>query len=328
MILKFLKKLIVTIIIVFFIVVIVIVIYFYFFDFTKFDQSKIYIESTKETLYLKQIQSGLNYNAIIISPFRGRKMDKHRDYCYTWNETLFYKVEGNTVYILCGDKTEIPSKFGKKVKIIQNNYTNLEYYDLMETYNEKGYQKFPLSPIEKKRDERTRKLNGVKGQTNIYTRAIQFIKNDSVLNYKEEYDIYVSPEIIAFNLISVESSILRTDYIRNYNEFGNYNQEQRKTINKVIDSLVLAENVLNKNYQNKLNKNLNNLSTGKNIGYVLFFSDIINNKLYVEVIPYDSLTFKNYKRETVAFGKVYSYLFNLDDKGKFLKVYSGIICHN
>lgn len=177
-------------------------------------------------------------------------------------------------------------------------------------------------------------LNEANGQKKIYPNAVRFIynsdclKNDSVLNNKGKYDIYVSPEIIPFNLNSVESSILRLDYIDNYNEFANYSQEQEKIIKKVNDSLMFTEKLLNKSFQNKINENLNKLTTGENIKYVLFFSNIVNNRLYAEVVPYDSLTFKDFKRETVSFGKVYSYLFVISNKGKFLKVYTGESFHN
>jgi hypothetical protein len=177
-------------------------------------------------------------------------------------------------------------------------------------------------------------LNEANGQKNIYPNAVRFIynsdclKNDSVLNNRGKYDIYVSPEIIPFNLNSVESSILRLDYIDNYNEFANYSKEQEKIIKKVNDSLMFSEKLLNKSFQNKIKENLNKLTTGGNIKYILFFSNIVNNRLYAEVIPYDNLTFKDFKIETVSFGKVYSYLFVISDKGEFLKVYTGEIFHN
>jgi len=155
---KFFIKLIVNSIITIFVIGVALIFYFYFFEYTKIEQrDRIYVEDTGESLYLKRICSGIHFSAIIISIRKGRIINKKLDYCYFGNETLFYKLEGNTFYILCRSKAEIPPNFVKHVRIVQDTYSNLEYYDLIDNYSQKGYQKFPLSQIEKIRDKRSRK---------------------------------------------------------------------------------------------------------------------------------------------------------------------------
>ncbi len=127
---------------------------FFFISDVQFYQIPVRIKETGETIYLKEKSIGRDYTEIVISPHKGRTVKSQRDYLYTWNETLFYKIEGNIIYVLCSNKAKFPPNFGKHVRVIQNTYSNPEYYDMLNNYNQKGYQKFPLSRVEKAREKR------------------------------------------------------------------------------------------------------------------------------------------------------------------------------
>ena len=148
---KLIIKLIITSLTIICVIGVVLLAYFLFY--VPFYQIPVSIEETGEKIYLKEKNISRNVTEVIISPHKGRKVKSKKDYVYTWHETLFYRIEGNTLYILCSHKAKIPPDFGKHVRIVQNTYSNLEYYDLINNYSQKGYQKFPLSKNEKMREK-------------------------------------------------------------------------------------------------------------------------------------------------------------------------------
>ena len=69
---------------------------------------------------------------------------KKMDYIFpSIDEIIFLKISHDTVYVLCSTKAVIPEDFRSCVKIVQKEYTNIEYYNLIKTYKQKGFMKFP-----------------------------------------------------------------------------------------------------------------------------------------------------------------------------------------
>ena len=117
--------------------------YFYFrYVVTEFKIKELYIRNTDRTIYFKSFSRGLNYNKLAISCSKGRKTSHEKDYVYTWGETLFYRVSNDTLYVLCKNKAEEPTKFKSGVKVYQVEYSNPEYYELLKDFTKMGLEKF------------------------------------------------------------------------------------------------------------------------------------------------------------------------------------------
>lgn len=127
-----------------FITVFIIAGYFYFrYVVTDYKIKEIYIKATDRTIYLKCLKRGLNYNKLAISTSKGRRTSLEKDYIYTWDETIFYRVSNDTIYVLCKNKAEEPTNFKSGVFVHQEEYSNPEYYKLVENFNKIGLEKFP-----------------------------------------------------------------------------------------------------------------------------------------------------------------------------------------
>lgn len=110
---------------------------------TEFTVKEVRSEMINEKIYLKHTQRGLNYSKIVISKSPKRKSKPDKDYVYTWDETLFYRLSSDTLYVYCKIKTETPSHFNSKIKLVQIQYSNPEYYDLIKNYKKRGLEMFP-----------------------------------------------------------------------------------------------------------------------------------------------------------------------------------------
>lgn len=118
--------------------------YFYFrCVVTDFKIKELHIKDTDKTIYLKNLKRGLNYSKLAISTSKGRETSIEKDYVYTWDETLFYRVSNDTLYVLCKIKAEEPSNFNSGVKVRQEEYSNPEYYELLKNFTKMGLEKFP-----------------------------------------------------------------------------------------------------------------------------------------------------------------------------------------
>ncbi|MGK6353488.1 hypothetical protein [Parapedobacter sp. DT-150] len=110
---------------------------------TEFQVKKVYIED-KKAVYLKNFVRGLNYNRLAISVSDSREFNPERDYIYDWDETIFYKVSNDTLHVLSSELAPNPISDGAVgVIVVQETYSNSEYYTLIHSYREKGYNKLP-----------------------------------------------------------------------------------------------------------------------------------------------------------------------------------------
>jgi hypothetical protein len=122
----------------------IIVAYFYFRHVVSdFNVKELQTSKENKPIYLKNLKRGLNYSRLTISSSGGRRTSIEKDYIYTWDETLFYRVSNDTLFVLCKNKAETPIKFNPNVKVIQKEYSNPEYYELQKNFRKMGLEKFP-----------------------------------------------------------------------------------------------------------------------------------------------------------------------------------------
>lgn len=69
---------------------------------TDFKIKELHLKNTDRTIYFKSLSRGLNYNKLAISSSKGRKTNLENDYVYTWDETLFYRISNDTLYVING----------------------------------------------------------------------------------------------------------------------------------------------------------------------------------------------------------------------------------
>ena len=118
--------------------------YFYFMHVvTDFKMKELYIKNMDKTIYLKNLKRGLNYNKLVISTSKGRGTTLEKDFIYTWDETLFYRISNDTLYVLCKNMAEEPTNFNSGIKVLQEEYSNPEYYKLLKNFKKMGLEKFP-----------------------------------------------------------------------------------------------------------------------------------------------------------------------------------------
>ena len=105
-------------------------------------------------------------------------------------------------------------------------------------------------------------------------------------------------------------------YIEGYNDFINFSEDQLRIIANVRDSLKASENRLNKMWHQKTYDCIRHQKKSKNIQFVLFFSELIENKLYAEVLPMNPVIEKNLDFKDLAYGEALTNLFIFDKKCK------------
>ncbi|MCF6168394.1 hypothetical protein [Lutibacter sp.] len=164
--------------------------------------------------------------------------------------------------------------------------------------------------------------------SSIYGKAKELIKNnDIVINYTNNQlkvdgiKIFVSDEKVPFNLTSLEINILKSDYIKGFNEFSNHSKEEESIIKSVTDSLYRRDLFLNKGFNTKIS---NDKSAKTNMGkynYILFFSDVKDGQLFGQLIPYNYKINKNISFGEVSFGTGFSFLFNINENNNIIKTY-------
>lgn len=132
----------------------------------------------------------------------------------------------------------------------------------------------------------------------------------------------VSSMIIPFSLNTVAEKIIKRDYIDDYSFSKKFTLKERKIINRVLDSLSIVEKELNKNYvmQNRILEVMSD-STEHNI--IIFFSEILNNTLYAEVLSCKDLKLNCDQSENIKQGEAVTFLFNLNDKGEIIDYLKG-----
>ena len=177
--------------------------------------------------------------------------------------------------------------------------------------------------------------SSVSNEDDIYSVAKGFIvSSESAKGYAQEVfgttqvNPYVSSELIPFNFSSVGIDVIKRNYIKGYNAFSELSEKERSIEKYVIDS----PNTLDKTFQSESKQNENSslslLSEGDQNNFIIFFSERKDGVLYAELIPYDSSTFKDKKKETVQYGKALTYLFEFDSRGEIKQVFQGETHYN
>ena len=112
---------------------------------TSFKTTSVFVSKVNETIYLTHKTGGLNTDIICISNTKRRHSLLKTEYCYiNFEETIFYRVSNDTIYILCSLPIEEDIELGKNIVIIQEQYSNQQYFnELRENYKNLGLEKFP-----------------------------------------------------------------------------------------------------------------------------------------------------------------------------------------
>lgn len=161
----------------------------------------------------------------------------------------------------------------------------------------------------------------------IYKRAKQIIENtDAVLDYTknelkaDEVKIFVSDEKIPFNNTSLETVIIKTDYIKGFNVFENQSISEEAIIKKVNDSLYKRDLALNKDFTANVLNDTSAKSDMNKYNYILYFSNFSDGQLFAQLVPYNYEINKDISFKEVAFGTGFSFLFNIE-KDRIVKTY-------
>jgi len=117
-------------------------------SFTKeYNIQKVEIEALGESIFLKQatwgVSSDSKITAISSSPKENIDYESENDFLYKSGATLFYKVKGDTLHVLSMELADKPILFNSDVIIYQEKIENREFNQLVKSYNEEGYLKFP-----------------------------------------------------------------------------------------------------------------------------------------------------------------------------------------
>jgi len=166
-----------------------------------------------------------------------------------------------------------------------------------------------------------------------YMLALEFIKNDSTVNPFFDSNIplrnsfRVSDKVIPFNIITVSEEIIRKNYLDDYSAFKDLTNAERLVVRHVSDSIYNIESLLNEKIEGEksdIPKKLVRKNKGTPI-YILFFSQLVNNKLYVEVMMHEG----TYIKENTVYGSAKTYYFTFDQKDiRIANVYKGNVHHN
>lgn len=125
----------------------------------------------------------------------------------------------------------------------------------------------------------------------------------------------ISKEIIPFNTISTDIGFINKNITPNYNPYYKYNEIQNKKIELLIDSLHKKDNEFNKNFKKGgfIDLNSSNIKISKETKYILFFSNIIENRLYIELrkFNYLDIPITSPSSEILSYGLCHSYLYEV-----------------
>lgn len=141
-------------IILFLVFIVVIVAYFTWGDVpisnsftTEYVLDEIEIQSLNKSVYLKQATWGVSSDSRIIvlssNPEKSFDWDSENDFLYKSGASLFYKVGGDTLYVLSTEIAENPSFFGIDLVVFQERIENSVFNQLIKDYRKEGYSKFP-----------------------------------------------------------------------------------------------------------------------------------------------------------------------------------------
>ncbi|WP_445456000.1 hypothetical protein [Flavobacterium sp. HNIBRBA15423] len=115
--------------------------------------------------------------------------------------------------------------------------------------------------------------------------------------------------------------LINRKIVENYDYFNDYSLQQKQKIDLLVDSLKIKDIEFNKNFiKQPLDSKQGKIS--KRTKYIIFFSNIINNRLYAEIREYNHKFNLNPTSEELSYGKAYSFLFEVDDSSKEVKCIS------
>lgn len=169
--------------------------------------------------------------------------------------------------------------------------------------------------------------HGIPNEQVYYKAKEQIKKNNAVIGYsvsvlkKPDFKILISNENIPFDLSSVETDVIKSKYINGFNPFNDYNNEELSIIKKVNDSLVKRNKELNSNFKPKYVEDVSEEKL-KDIDFVLFFSEIVENEVYAQLIPYNNSINKDIYYENINYGKAFTFLFKLNNHFDIVDEYS------
>ena len=147
----------------------------------------------------------------------------------------------------------------------------------------------------------------------------------TIVNYSKDvlndtdFKIFVSDKLIRFNLVSLETAVIKSKYKSDYSPFMNLTTKDLRMIAHVRDSLSKAEKRLNEDFEQSSSTSIEMDSLGY-YNYLLFLSNKVDGQIYAELVPYNGEITKSIKYDEVAFGKVFTFLFNVNEKNIITEV--------
>ena len=149
----------------------------------------------------------------------------------------------------------------------------------------------------------------------IYNKALKIITKENVLKIKDIDKIEISKEVIPFSMGTSDIGLINRKIDENYDYFNDYSLQQKQKIDLLVDSLKIKDIQFNKNFvKQPLDSKHGEIS--KKTKYLIFFSKVINNRLYAEVREYNHKLNLSPTSEELSYGKAYSFLFEVDDFNK------------
>lgn len=158
----------------------------------------------------------------------------------------------------------------------------------------------------------------------LYDKILNEIVINNVFKLDNIEKTRISKEIIPFNTISTDLGFINKNITPNYNPYHKYNEIQNKKIELLIDSLQKKDDEFNKNFKKGgfIDLNSSNIKISKETKYILFFSNIVENRLYVELrkFNYLDIPITSPSSEIFSYGLCHSYLYEV--KKNKLKILS------
>ena len=150
----------------------------------------------------------------------------------------------------------------------------------------------------------------------LYDKALKIIIKENVLKTKNIDEIGISGEIIPFSMETSDIGIINKKIIENYDYYNDYSHLQKQKIDLLVDSLKTKDIEFNKNFVKKIIDDSKQIKVTEKTKYIVFFSNVINNRLYAEIREYNHNFNLSPTSEGLSYGKAYSFLFEVDDFNK------------
>ena len=166
----------------------------------------------------------------------------------------------------------------------------------------------------------------------VHLNCINYIKNSEVAKKficeqfgSDSIKLLISEEVIPFSHSSLIEDVIRKNYINDYSMFNKPKDTEIALVNNVSDSLISLDTKFNRDYSRHLDRLLVSLSDSVTPNLVVYFSKILNQSLYVELIPCIPEFCYDYYKNKILQGEALTFLFLFDSEGEIIKSYHGII---